>query len=100
MSSYTIKRRRFTFLIVIMYLRSYEMPQFRKMKLPQETKRCLNFISQRCWDGKIKFVTHMALENNDEVFIFEITDNVWNPIDTIEVTKKEVEAYNILKYNF
>lgn len=42
----------------------------------------------------------MALHNNDEVYICEITDNVWNPIDTITTTKKEIEAYNILKYNF
>lgn len=83
-----------------MYLWSYEMPSFRKMKISQETKRCLNFISQRCWDGKIKFTTHMALENNNELYICEITDNVWNPIDEITVTKKEIEAYNILKYNF
>lgn len=41
----------------------------------------------------------MALENNDEVFICEITDNVWNPIDSMVATKKEIEAYNILLYN-
>ena len=79
-----------------MYLRSYEMPKFWKIHLSQETKRALNFISKECGENKIKFTTF----ENKWIYTLLITDNVDNPIDIIEITKRETEAYKYLFYNF
>ncbi len=81
-----------------MYQRSYEIPKFWTMKMSQECKRCLNFISSRVSENAI--VVTMEEDNHrlNKEYILTLTDTVWNPIDILIATQREVDSYHDLLY--
>lgn len=81
-----------------MYQWSYEMPLFWKMKLSQESKRCLNFISERVGENAIMFTTTVDNHRLDKEYTLTITDKVGNPIDIIMVTQSEMDSYHHLLF--
>lgn len=79
-----------------MYQRYYEIPEFWQMKLSQETKRCLNFISNKVSEGAIKVTREEDRRTLD--ITLTIADNVDNPIDILKASKIEIDSYHNLLY--
>ena len=69
------------------------------LEVPYNMIRCIagkRTGDKKCGENKIKFTTF----ENKWIYTLLITDNVDNPIDIIEITERETEAYKSLLYNF